>query len=125
MNKLTYERIADSVVSIDLHNGYSVIAIEIRNREHKSNETEQTTWDIQYYIKDNTVDILDLMETITTTATIDSICKNVHSIALKEVATFLAEGKLDRYVTRYDYMMKCFDRANDEFEEERLNALKK
>lgn len=110
--RLKYEKVADSVISVDLHNGYTIIAFATLNYD---NSTYSTT----LYLKDNTIDILDLidgLEPFEFTANY----KTVNSVMLKYIATLVSEGVLDKYIKRYEYMMKCFDKGNDIFETERL-----
>ena len=97
MKTLTYTRISDSVLSINLHNGYTVIAI-----------------------KGNDIDTLELMEK---QDNIEFIAdrKSINSVIIKHVATLLSEGFYNYYIERYDYMIKCFERGNELFEKERLN----
>ena len=99
MQKLKYEKFNNSneVITIDLHNGYTVIAITGFNAE---NRVYTTT----LFLKDNTNQ------------------NTINSAILKQVSTFLEEGFFDYYIQRYEYEMKCFDIGNDLEESERLNA---
>ena len=108
-SNLRYKKISSTVITIDLQNGYTITAIESFNPRHHSLY-------LTLYIKDNTVDILDLMEEF---ENIEIKCKKpVHISALKYIATEFAHGKFDKYIERYNYTMKCVDRGNELFEEE-------
>jgi len=50
---------------------------------------------------------------------VENICRIVHQAAT--VADENEERYFDRFVTRYEYELKCFDRGNELFEKERLN----
>ncbi len=50
---------------------------------------------------------------------IENICRIVHQAAT--VADENGEKYFDRFVERYEYELKCFERGNELFEEERLN----
>ncbi len=114
MNKLTYKKIGNDTLAIDLQNGYTVIATELFNHEAKK-------YEITLRIKDNTVDILDLIEK-QEKVEFDANYKTINSAILKYVATLLTDGFFDYYIKRYDYMMKCFDRGHELFENERLGV---
>ena len=102
------------IITIDLHNHYTVIAIKSWNSdEHK--------YTVQLMLKDNTVDKWDLIEKA------DEIefhvdYKIINKAILKHVATLLSDGFFDYYIDRYEYELKCFNRGNELFENERLSG---
>ncbi len=114
MGKLTYTKIGNDIITIDLQNGYTVIATKLFKREIKK-------YEVTLRIKDNSVDILDLIGK-QEKVEFDATYKTINSAILKYVATLLSDGFFDYYIRRYDYMMKCFDRGHELFEKERLNA---
>ena len=89
------------IITIDLHNHYTVIAIKSWNSdEHK--------YIVQLMLKENTVDKWDLIEKA------DEIefhvgYKIINKAILKHVATLLSDGFFDYYIDRYEYELKCFD----------------
>ena len=113
-NRLTYKnyRGCKDILTIDLHNNYTVIAIKSWNPDaHK--------YTVQLMLKENTVDKWDLIEKE------ESIEFNVghkiiNSAILKHIATLLSEGFFDYYIDRYEYELKCFDIGNEIAEKERL-----
>ena len=115
-NKLTYAeyRGCKDILTIDLHNGYTIIAIKSWNPdEHK--------YYVQLMLKENTVDKWDLIEKA------ESIDFNVdykiiNKAILKHIATLLSEGFFDYYIDRYKYELKCFNIGNEIVEKERLIA---
>ncbi len=50
---------------------------------------------------------------------VENICRIVHHAAT--IANKNGERYLDRFIERYEYELKCFDRGNELFESERLN----
>ena len=116
MQKLKYEKFNNSndVITIDLHNGYAVIAITGFNSE---NRVYITT----LFLKDNTVDSWKLIENVENLE-FHANNKTINSAILKQVSTFLEEGFFDYYIQRYEYESNCFDIGNDLIESERLNA---
>lgn len=112
MNNLRYEKISDSVISINLQNGYTVVAIEVFDHE-------TYTYSVELYLKENSIDIWDKIDGIEP-VTFNVNYKTIHSTVLKYIATLLSEGLFEKYIDRYEYMMKCFDKGNDCFEEESL-----
>ena len=113
MERLTYEnyRGCKDIITIDLHNGYTVIAIKSWNPdEHK--------YTVQLMLKENTVGKWDLIEKA------ESLEFNVdyriiNKAILKHVATLLSDGFFDYYINRYEYDIECQNRGNDLFEKER------
>lgn len=112
-NKLEYRNYigCKDIITIDLHNGYTVIAIKSWNPdEHK--------YTIQLMLKENTVGKWDLIEKA------ESLEFNVdyriiNKAILKHVATLLSDGFFDYYINRYEYDIECQNRGNDLFEKER------
>ena len=113
MNKrLKYEKYRgmDNIITINLHNDYTVIAIIGKDK---------IGYDVQLMLKEKTVDKWDLIEKaehLKFNANEDTI----YSAILKQVSTFLEEGFFDYYINRYEYELKCFDLGNELFEKERL-----
>ena len=114
MKKLKYIKVADSVISIDLGNHYTVIVLKTWNIE-KQNYT------IQLMLKENSVDKWDLIEEAETIE-INTNHKFINSAILKQIDLYLSEGFFDKYIDRYEYELKCFDRGNSIIEKERLTA---
>lgn len=52
---------------------------------------------------------------------VENICRIVHQAST--VANENGERYFDRFIERYEYELKCFDRGNDLFEKERLTKL--
>ena len=114
MQKLEYKKINDNLITIDLHNGYTVIAI-------LSWQHEKQNYNVTLMLKENTINMWDLIEKAEH-LTFEINYKFIYKAVLKQVATFLEEGFFDYYINRYEYEQKCFDRGNELFENERLGA---
>lgn len=116
MQRLKYEKFnnTNDVITIDLHNGYSVIAITGFN-------TENRVYTTTLFLKENTIDTWKLIEKADKLV-FHANNNTINSAILKQVSTFLEEGFFDSYIQRYEYEMKCFDVGNDLAESERLNA---
>lgn len=112
MDKLTYTRFANNAITIDLHNGYTVIAMKLFDRSTGN-------YEVTLYIKDNTINLLDLIEA-QEKVTFYADNRTINSSILNYIAHLLSDGFFDYYINRYNYMMKCFDRGNELFEKERL-----
>lgn len=114
MNKrLKYDKYRgmDNIIAIDLHNGYTTIAI--------IGKDENDAYDVQLMLKENTVDKWDLIEKAEH-ITIHSDEKRIYSAILKTVGTYLQEGFFDYYINRYEYELKCFDIGNEIEEKKRV-----
>ena len=109
MQKLTYERVGDSVLKVDLKNGYEVIASYLSNKE-------RSRYTVSLSLKHKDVNLLDLMDNendsfaaLEFEDTYKTICPSI----LKQVSTLLFKGRLQYYIDRYEYMLQCFDKGNE------------
>lgn len=114
-NRLKYEEYKGSkdILTIDLHNNYTVIAIKIWNAD-KHNYT------VELRIKENTVDKWDLIEKAESLE-FNVDYKIINKAILKQVSTFLDEGFFDYYIQRYEYELNCTDKGNEFYENKRLD----
>jgi hypothetical protein len=111
--KLKYEKYKglDNIITIDLHNGFSVIAIS-------SFDKENNEYIVELHIKDNQISDWKLIEEAENLKF--KACDRINSAILKQISKFLEEGFFDKYINRYEYETKCFDIGNDIMEKERL-----
>ena len=116
MQSLKYEKFNNSndVIMIDLHNGYSVIAVT-------GFDAENRIYNTTLFLKDNTIDTWKLVEQADKLE-FHANQNTINSAILKQISVFLEEGLFDYYIQRYEYEMNCFDVGNDLAESERLNA---
>ena len=112
MQKLKYEKYRNSneIITIDLHNGYTVIAISTG---------ENSSYITTLFLKENTIDTWKLIENAENLE-FHANNKTINSAILKQVSTFLEEGFFDYYIQRYEYEMKCFDIGDEIKQKERL-----
>ena len=114
MQRLKYEKFNNSneVITINLHNGYSVIAVTGFN-------TENRVYTTTLFLKENTIDTWKLIENAENLE-FHANHNAINSAILKQVSTFLQEGFFNYYIQRYEYEMKCFDKGNSIYGKERL-----
>lgn len=108
--RLKYERINNSndVIAIDLHNGYTVMAISGHVEE------EYTT---TLFLKDNEIDTWrEIEDGITFVANY----KTINSAILKHVSTLIDDGKMDKYIETLKFELECTERGIEIIEKERL-----
>ena len=114
MQKLKYERYNNSndVITIDLHNGYTIIAVT-------GFDAENRVYTTTLFLKENTIDTWKLIENA---EYLEFHANNstINSAILKKVSTFLEDGFFDYYIKRYEYEIKCIDIGNEIAEKERL-----
>ena len=112
-NKLKYGKFrnTDNIITINLHNGYNVIAI--------IGKDENNLYDVQLMLKENTVDTWTLIEDAEHLS-FNANEKTIYSAILKTVSDYLQEGFFDYYISRYEYELACFDMGNELVEKERL-----
>ena len=116
MQRLKYEKFnnTNDVITIDLHNGYTVIAVT-------GFDVENMAYTTTLFLKENTIDTWKLIEKAENLE-FHANQNTINSAILKQVSSFLQDGFFDYYIQRYEYEMKCFDVGNDLAESERLNA---
>ena len=116
MEKITYEnyRGCKDIITIDLHNDYTVIAI-------KSWNPDEHNYTVELRLKKNSVDKWDLIEKAESLE-FNVDYKIINKAILKHVAALLSDGFFDYYIGRYEYELECFDRGNSIIEKERLAA---
>ena len=113
--RLKYEKVnnANNIISIDLHNGYSVIALS-------GYSSDRNCFIVTLFLKENNIDTWKLIDA----------CENLEfavsenklgSAILKTVSDYLQEGAFDYYIDRYEEELKCFDIGNGFLENKRLN----
>ena len=112
MQRLKYEKYRNSneIITIDLHNGYTVIAISTG---------ENGSYITTLFLKDNTIDTWKLIEKAENLE-FHANQNTIDSAILKKVSSFLEEGLFDYYIERYEYEMKCFDIGDEIKQKERL-----
>lgn len=113
MNKLTYTRLGDSVIAIDLKNGYTVIALY---------GWYKGTYYSRFLLKDNQIDNWSLIEKLEKVNFEKANYNTIRSAILKYVAALLDENFFDYYVKRYEYEVKCFEFGNEHYEKEKLGS---
>ena len=116
MKKLTYKEYKGNknILTIDLHNDYTVIAIRTFNKDRH-------IYTVDFMLKENTVSKWDVIEKAQDIE-FDATSKSINSAVLKQVATFLEDGFFDYYIQRYEYELKCFDIGCEVLEKERLGS---
>ena len=114
MQRLKYEKFNNSndVITINLHNGYTVIAVT-------GFDVETKTYITTLFLKENTIDTWKLIENAENLE-FHANHNTINSAILKQVSTFLQEGFFNYYIQRYEDEMKCFDKGNSIYEKERI-----
>lgn len=104
--RLKYEKFRnmDNIITIDLHNTYTVIAI--------IGTTENETYDVQLMLKQNTIDTWNLIEEAEHLI-FNASSKTICSAILKTVSTYLGEGFFDYYIQRLEYEIDCMNKGID------------
>ena len=113
MEKLRWNKVNDCTITIDLHNGYTIMAM---SRWESKIHGYITT----LYLKDNTIDTLHMIlkaENLEFHATY----KTINSAILKQVSAYLEEGFFDSYITDYEFEQRCINSGYELLEKERLS----
>ena len=108
-NRLTYENYngCKDIITIDLHNNYTIVAIKSWNPENFS---------VKFHLKEKTTDMWQLIQDATTVFNTDY--KSINSAILKHVSTLFTYGFYDYFIERYEYDLKCFDIGNNALSED-------
>lgn len=115
--RLKYEKFmnTDNIITIDLHNGYTIVAIISVNKAEK--------YDVCLMLKENTIDRWDLIEKAEC-ITFNATDKTIYSAILKTISTYLSDGFFDYYIDRLNYELKCFVAGNEILETQELKKEK-
>lgn len=106
---MKYEIIGDISIIIDLHNGYSILAMSRWNKEERLYNTT-------LYIKKNDIDRFDLIDSALSVET-----DNKKELCMK-VLKYVENTDFTYYVNRTKYELDCFERGNALYEKEKLNV---
>lgn len=106
---MKYEIIGDTSIIIDLHNGYSILAMGRWNKEYK-------LYDTTLYIKKNDIDRFDLIDLTFSVET-----DNKKELCMK-ILKYVENTDFTYYVNRTKYELDCFERGNALYEREKLNV---
>lgn len=106
---MKYEIIGDTSIIIDLHNGYSILAMSRWNKEYK-------LYDTALYIKKNDIDRFDLID-----LTLSVETDNKKELCMK-ILKYVENTDFTYYVNRTKYELDCFERGNAIYEREKLNV---
>lgn len=115
MEQLTYTkyRKSDNIIIIDLHNGYSIVAIKMWDKEKEQ-------YEVEYRLQENTIDKWELLFADTDIEfKYKATFKTINSAILKEVANLLKDGTLDKYIESYEYELDCYTKGIEVLEVER------
>lgn len=111
---LRYETEANVTISIDLQNGYTVIAMARWDNEKKNYYTTLR-------LRDNTVEKWDLIEEAANVI-MESDMKSIKRDMAQYVTKLLTTGFFKKYIDRYEYELKCFDKGLETIEAEAEKA---
>lgn len=103
--RLVYEKYkgCEDIITIDLHNGYSIIAI-------KSWDRDTSTYAVELRLKQNTIEKWDLIEKAESLE-FNTTRQFINSAILKEVSTLLSDGFFDYYIKRNKYEIECYNKG--------------
>lgn len=110
MQRLRYEKYnnSDNAITIDLHNGYVVMAISGYNREDKLYTTS-------LFISEKSTDEWHLINN-PEHITFEETYKTINTAILKYISKCLNDGFFNYYIKQYEYQLKCFEKGNEFFE---------
>lgn len=101
-------------IEFDLENNYKIKAEFIFDKTLNK-------YLVTFYIRQSQVGMWDQIDKATN-ITFDSSRETIKTDIAKYFTKLLIEGFFKYYIDRYEYQMKCFDKGNDLYELEQLNA---
>lgn len=107
--RLKYEKWngCDNVIIIDLHNGYSIVAIW--------STTNKQDFLVTLHLKENTIDMWDL---IVNNWQFTAGTSTINAAILRTVADSLLDGLFDKFIERNKYYLKCSQLGCDLLDQE-------
>ena len=106
---MRYKIIADTSIIVDLHNGYSILAMSRWDKEER-------LYNATLFIKKNEIDRYDLID-----LTLRVETDNKKSLCM-EILKCIEDTDFTYYVNRTKYELDCFERGNALYEKEKLNV---
>lgn len=105
--RLKYEKInnADNIISINLHNGYEVIAL--------TGNIKENTYTTTLFLKEHTVDNWMLIDNMEKLVFEIKPTTNINSAILRQVGDLLSKNFFDYYIKRYEYELKCCEKGSE------------
>ena len=101
MKRLTYTKIINSAIEIDLQNGYSIIAVSLTQYKKEKQI-------VSFYLKSestNAIIPIDELQEVIFEVEISKLYPEI----LKYTASLLNDGTLNYYIERYNqYIIECF-----------------
>lgn len=105
---LRYEVIAHTVLTINLHNGYSILAMA------KWNNNDNCYY-ANFYIKENTIEHLDLIDDSEyMQVKFESDRKDINHAIFVYISNLNDKNVFEKYIERYEYELDCFTRGNED-----------
>ena len=98
------------VISFDLQDGYSI-------RCNYNFDKEKNKYGVNLYLTRNDIDFLDKIDTYY----LEGDKGTIKTVIVKFVEEKYNEGFFNYYIERIVYMLKCFDKGNEIFENEQLH----
>lgn len=106
---MRYKIIADTSIIVDLHNGYSILAMSRWDKEER-------LYNATLFIKKNEIDRYDLID-----LTLRVETDNKKELCM-EILKYIENTDFTYYINRTKYELECFERGNALYERERLNV---
>lgn len=113
MRKLTYKKVGDVVLDIDLHNNYIVRAMANYNSKTKQ-------YDMYFYLREYTIEKFTLIDTLYNEhITFPGNYKTIRTDILKYVSDLHSKNYFQESINNYEFECSCFDIGCVELESKR------
>ena len=116
MQRLTYTeyRGCKDILTIDLHNDYTIIAIKSWNKEKEN-------YSVEFRITEDSVDKWSTIYELESVE-FNTNYRIINSAILKYVSTLLEENFFDYYIKEYEHELDCLNKGVALVEAERLGG---
>lgn len=103
---LRYKNFCNAAISVDITKDFQIIAIG-------NWDNDKNCYLVTLYIKENTIDLLELVEECENIMFADSDAKSIRTDMAKYITNLYNDKKFMYYIERFEYEMKCFDKGNE------------
>lgn len=101
---MRYENISTNTISVKINKEYEIIAMIMWHKD-------TADYDVSYYLTKPEIKMLDFMYAENNVFPTSDVRTIKHDV-VKYIECLYKKGDFQRYINRYEYMLKCFDVGN-------------
>jgi hypothetical protein len=109
--RFSYSKYCENAIIIDLHNSFVVIATK------KPDRRRDNLYHVSLFLREKSVGVITRIES-ETDIEFETEVTWINSRILKYVSGLMSNGTMNGYLEEYEYMLQCFNKGNEFFEEQ-------